>query len=165
MIAKLLPPDSVSAAALSQEIGVSQTSLSRWLREAKLRPVSSKKKSPVSKQRSRRRTPEEKYRLVKEAAGLQDVEVGEFLRREGLYEADLVRLREEVEAAALAGMRASRAKPGSSTEAKRIKQLERELRRKEKALAETAALLVLRKKLGAFFSEGEEGDTDEKPES
>ena len=38
---------------------------------------------------------------------------------------------------------------------KRIKALERELRRKEKALAEAAALLVLRKKLNALWAENE----------
>jgi hypothetical protein len=36
--------------------------------------------------------------------------------------------------------------------------LEKELRRKDKALAETAALLVLRKKLQAFYGEGSEED-------
>lgn len=39
---------------------------------------------------------------------------------------------------------------------KRIKQLERELSRKEKALAEAAALLVLRKKLRAYYGEEDE---------
>ncbi len=37
---------------------------------------------------------------------------------------------------------------------RRIKELEKDLRRKEKALAETTALLVLRKKLQAIFHEG-----------
>lgn len=35
---------------------------------------------------------------------------------------------------------------------RRIKELERELRRKDKALAEAAALLVLRKNLAAIFN-------------
>jgi hypothetical protein len=37
-----------------------------------------------------------------------------------------------------------------------VKELERELHRKDKALAETAALLVLRKKLDAVFHDGED---------
>ncbi len=41
-------------------------------------------------------------------------------------------------------------------ERRRIKELERELHRKDKALAETAALLVLSKKLHAIFHEGED---------
>lgn len=38
----------------------------------------------------------------------------------------------------------------------RIKELERELRRKDRALAETAALLVLSKKVAAIFNKGED---------
>lgn len=39
---------------------------------------------------------------------------------------------------------------------RRIKELERELRRKDKALAETAALLVLSKKVAAIFNKDED---------
>ena len=39
---------------------------------------------------------------------------------------------------------------------RRIKELERELRRKDKALAETAALLVLSKKVAAIFNRDED---------
>jgi transposase len=53
---------------------------------------------------------------------------------------------------------------GESPEAKRVKELERELKRKEKALAEAAALLVLRKKLNALWEEAEGEDTDETKE-
>ncbi len=45
----------------------------------------------------------------------------------------------------------------ASVEAKRVRELERELRRKEKALAETAALLVLKKKAAAIW--GDEDDS------
>ncbi|TMO55059.1 transposase, partial [Pseudoalteromonas aurantia] len=39
---------------------------------------------------------------------------------------------------------------------KRIKELEKELKRKDAALAETAALLVLRKKLNTYWGEDED---------
>jgi hypothetical protein len=42
---------------------------------------------------------------------------------------------------------------GKSAEAKRVKELERELRRKEKALAEAAALMVLRNKANALWAD------------
>lgn len=44
----------------------------------------------------------------------------------------------------------------TAADRKRIKELERELRRKDKALAEAAALLVLSKKLEAIFHKGED---------
>ena len=50
----------------------------------------------------------------------------------------------------------------SSADAKRIRELERELARKDKALAETAALLVLQKKFQAFMGGG---DDDTEPRS
>ena len=46
----------------------------------------------------------------------------------------------------------------TTAETRRIKELERELRRKDKALAETAALLVLSKKLEAIFQRDKDED-------
>ena len=52
----------------------------------------------------------------------------------------------------------------SASTNKRIRQLERELARKEKALAEAAALLVLKKKVETLYWEDEDDDTDEENE-
>ena len=46
----------------------------------------------------------------------------------------------------------------SKADRKRVKHLEKELRRKDKALAEAAAILVLRKKLNAFYGDESEED-------
>jgi transposase len=56
------------------------------------------------------------------------------------------------------GLSAPRKSKTASEDAKRIKKLERELRRKEKALAEAAALLVLQKKVQAIWGD-EDDDT------
>ena len=62
--------------------------------------------------------------------------------------------------AAAEGFNIRKKSRGKSPEARRIDALEKELMRKEKALAETAALLVLQGKLEAFLtSEAEEGAT------
>jgi transposase len=84
--------------------------------------------------------------------------LGALLRREGLHEADLERFREEVREAATRGFATGRRKRGLSPEEKQVRRLKKELARKEKALAEAAALLVLRKKAEAFFLWEEEGD-------
>ena len=58
---------------------------------------------------------------------------------------------------ALAEPAEARASPQQTArDRRRIKELERELHRKERALAETAALLVLSKKVGAIFKLGED---------
>ena len=86
-------------------------------------------------------SPAQRLRAVNEAATLSDEELGEFLRREGLHAHTLKQWRQD----ALAGLGAS-PRPGQKRISRRERQLERELRRKDKALAEAAALLVLQRK-------------------
>jgi transposase-like protein len=161
----MLMPNGPSANKLSQEVGVNQPTLSRWLREATtLEPVTTRRKRPTSKnrpieqKRPEDRTPDEKLRLVLEASALSDADVGEFLRRHGLHEADLAAWRE----AALKGLSGGENTQPRAGEAKRVRELEKEIRRKDKALAETAALLVLQKKVRALWGDG---DDDTKPGS
>ncbi len=162
MVSKMIGPHAVSANALSKRAGVRQSTLSRWLREARLTGVSkASKRAPETprRRRAKRWTAEEKLRVVTSAANLEGSAVGELLRREGLHEADLRGFRE----GALAGLAPVARSSGPSAEAKEIAELKRELRRKEKALCEAAAILVLRKKAEALW--GTEGDdTDEKNE-
>ena len=89
-----------------------------------------------------------------EASQLSGDQLAAYLEREGVKLADFERWRRALEE----GGRAS----ASTT--KRIRNLERELARKEKALAEAAALLVLKKKVEAFYQEAEDDDTDEESE-
>jgi hypothetical protein len=102
------------------------------------------------------RTPEEKMRLVLEAARLQGEELGAFLRKEGVHEVEL----RDWQKAMLDGLSGGR--PAlRGTDAKVIKNLEKELRRKDRALAEVAALVVLKKKAQALgLLEAEDDDTD-----
>jgi transposase-like protein len=161
MVERMTGARRMSANALAQEVGINQPTLSRWLRDAATVGDVSKKKAKAKRSQPEGRRPsewsaEEKVRVVMAAATIAETELGPFLRREGLHEEDLARLRDEVRNAAVAGLTASK-KPRSD-EQKRIKDLERELKRKEAALAETAALLVLRKKAGALWG-GEGEDT------
>jgi transposase len=151
VLQRLVGPHAVSATALAKELGVSQESLSRWLRQAR-----SVGEMPASKKQW---TGAEKLRVVTAAAGLTGSDLGAFLRREGLHEAQLAAWREAAEAAL--GAPAARPRPGGSPEAQRIGELERELRRKDRALAETAALLVLKKKVRAIW--GDEDDATGPP--
>jgi len=104
---------------------------------------------------------EEKFQVVLEAAALSPDELGAFLRRKGLHAAQLEEWR-VLATAALAN--ANKGKGGKrSAESKRIAALERELLRKDRALAEVTALLALKKKLEAILGEGED-DTDARNE-
>ena len=89
------------------------------------------------------------------AASLDDEQLGAFLREKGLHQTHLEQWRSQM----LDGLQNGAAKKRSrqkNSDAKRIRSLEKELRRKDKALAETAALLVLKKKVQEIW--GDEDD-------
>ena len=155
MIERMAGPEGISARALSEEVGVHQTTLSAWLKAGSIRRVDPMKDRDGHKSW----TALEKLRIVHEASQLRDGELGAYLRREGVHDAQL---RDWVEAATTAlsstPQRKSRTSP---KEAKRVRELEKDLRRKEKALAEVTALLALKKKLEALWGD-EDGDTDRK---
>jgi transcriptional regulator with XRE-family HTH domain len=149
MLRRLIGPDAVSANALAQDVGVSQAALSRWLRESRtVEPMTSSKKKQW--------TGAEKLRVLLEARGLSETDLGALLRREGLHETDLTAWQAAAEAA-LSPSRRAATSAEQQRDQRRIHELERELRRKDAALAETAALLVLKKKVQEIW--GDEDDT------
>lgn len=154
MVKRLSGPDAVSALALSSEVGVAQTTLSRWLKDARsLVPVTEETPKSGAGNGSRERTVEAKLRLIEGAEGLTGEALGAYLRREGITSSELEKWRRLVRTAFTEEAR----RPGRrSPEQKRIRELERELRRKEKALAEVAALLALKKRAQEIW-----GDEDE----
>jgi transposase-like protein len=169
MVRRMLGPKAMSARALAEETGLSQPTLSRWLREtATFRAMKPKDEHPPpayapppeAAKRAQDWTAEQKLQAVAEAMGLEGEALGDYLRRRGLHREQLAQWQESAKAAL---ERPSSARRRTNAEAKRVKELERELRKKEKALAETAALLVLRKKASALWGDADD-DTDERNE-
>lgn len=151
MVGKMVSPGGPSANALSQEVGVHQSTLSRWKRQA------ARVASMKSPQSSRSWNAAQKLEAVLEAATLSEEELGPYLRRKGLYRRDLDQWREQM----LSGLEAKprrRRNSSKTPEGLRIRELEKEVRRKDTALAETAALLVLKKKAQAIWGD-EDDDT------
>ena len=96
-----------------------------------------------------------KFAVVLETASLPQAELAEYCRRKGLYIEQVQAWRSHCEGAfdsAAGGSNAAAVK----VERQRIRELKKELHRKEKALAEAAALLILRKKAAAIWGEKEE---------
>lgn len=170
MVQRMAGPRGKSATALAAEVGLPQSTLSRWLRAAQARvavmskdpaqvtdpSVEQPEPPPKAAKRPEDWSAEERLRAVLESTKLGEAELGAFLRREGLHEATLRQWR----AAALEGLGAQRT---TRAEQKRLQELEKELRRKDKALAEAAALLVLQKKVRAIWGDGDD-DTEPKTE-
>jgi transposase len=167
MVEKLTGPHAMTATALSAEVGVPQSTLSRWLRGAgtvlrTMPPSDDDKKAPPPAKRPQDWTAEEKWALVVEAAAVPQAELGAFLRRKGVHEAQLVQWRE----AAMAGLQrpSRREREAANIERLRVRKLERELTRKDKALAEAAALLVLKKKVQEIWGDEDDDTTPESDE-
>jgi transposase len=142
-VARLLPPESASVDQVALELGVGAGTLERWRAEALAAPA-----------RQRSWTAAARLEAVIATAALDEVACGAWCREQGVYPSELEKWREAA-SAALAEPEEARASPQQTREdQRRIKTLEREVKRKDKALAETAALLVLSKKLSAIFHEG-----------
>ena len=157
MVQRMTGFEKVSATALADEIGVAQQTLSRWKREARTVSAmgSTRKQSKNGGKSPRQWSVKEKLQVVLEAAALSDEELGEFLRRKGLHTVQI----EEWHRLATEAL-TSRKKPTrkKSPEVRRIKELEKELLRKDRALAEVAALLALKKKAQEIWGD-EDDDT------
>ena len=98
-------------------------------------------------------TAEEKLKAVIEYDKLDEQDKGKYLREKGLHSIHLQRWEREFIEAYASKKKKTR---GVDPKQKRIKELEKELRRKDKALAETAALLVLKKKAQAIWGDPED---------
>ena len=139
MLRRLVGPSAMSANALAKEVGVGQPRLSRWLHD-------SRTVEDMGSSKRKKWTGAEKLRVVIAARGLRETELGALLRREGVHEAELTAW----QAAAEPALNDVARRAPRSADAQRIHALERELRRTDAALAETAALLVLKNKFQAI---------------
>lgn len=149
LIARMFPPENITPGKLSDETGISKSTLATWKTKASKGLNLKKDRRTISSQ--------EKFIIVMETYSLSEIELGMYCRERGLDVQDIKSWRSSCITAN------SGNKPNSvnlseelKEEKRKSKDLAKELRIKEKALAETAALLVLKKKLNAIFEENEE---------
>lgn len=153
VIKKMMPPNPKSVPQLCSETGVSDVTLYKWRKSYRNKGVV----VPGDKSKPENWTAGDKLAVVIETASFNEVQLSEYCRSKGLYKEQIAQWKIE----ALSGYeRSTQVKKAQSLhrreDKQKIKKLERELNRKEKALAETAALLVLSKKWEAIWEENEE---------
>lgn len=155
MVKRMLPPENCSTSKLSTETGISQSTLSTWKSKALKCEISRKQGRPKNSLSS-----QEKFIIVMEAYTLSEIELSKYCREKGLYVEDVKKWRSNCIGANDIKQdksdNASELKAEFTEEKNKFKALQKDLRLKEKALAETTALLVLKKKLNAIFGENEE---------
>jgi transposase len=148
VVAKVLARKDCSIEDVCQEVGIPYQTVGNWLR--KHAKIAGMKKPSEQKKWSA----ENKLKVVIEVSALSESELGTYLRKEGLYSHQLSEWRAEV----LRSLGAAAAKPQAARRDDRddkIKELEHNLARMEKALAEASARMMLQKKADLFWSERE----------
>ena len=155
VLKKLLSPHSLAVAELARQEGISDVTLYTWRRQAKAggEVVSGNGKLPSMW------PAETKLAVVVETATLSEVDLSHYCREKGLYPEQVRAWRQAcIDGQDTAAQLKQAERTQSRADKQRIRELERELNRKDKALAETAALLVLRKKLNALWG-SDDGDS------
>ena len=159
LIQQLTGPHAKSANELSREVGVSQSTLSLWLRQAPTLTAMSSRNSTldsnVPPKSPRHWTAAEKLAAVQEAATLKDADLGAFLRRVGIHEADLQAWRALAFAALGGAQPKAKTKPASAAETREVAKLKEKVARLERRLSGANALLDLQKKVQELW-----GDAD-----
>ena len=144
-VARLLPPESAALELVSKEVGITASTLQRWRDSLQSMPA-----------RGRAWTAPAKLQAVITTAALSEADKSAWCREHGIYPAELEQWCASA-TTALADPQEVRVSPQvTCSDRKRIKALERELLRKDRALSETAALLVLSKKVAAIYNWGED---------
>jgi hypothetical protein len=144
-VARLLPPESAALEVVAREVGVGAGTLERWREDAQSRPA-----------RGRAWTAGARLEGVIATAAMNEAGRSAWCREHGVYPGELEKWRASC-TQALAEPEEARASPQATrADRRRIRELEREVLRKDRALAETTALLVLSKKVAAIFNKGED---------
>ena len=153
VLKRMLPPNNMPIGQLAKQEGIATSTLFSWRAEAR----STGQLLPDADASPEGWSSRDKFAAVLETAALNEADLAEYCRKRGLYPAQIAAWRIACEQAN-DWDRTSAARIGRATkeDRKRVKDLEREVARKDRALAETAALLVLRKKASAIWGDGED---------
>ena len=153
---RMSPPARQSVAQISKELGIHIATLYAWRKAWRMQG----EVVPASEKAPETWSTADKFTVVLESAGLNATELGAFCRERGLYPEQVDRWRQAAQDANANSMLTMADQKDlekrHQQDQREIKRLQQELRRKDKALAEAAALLMASKKIQAYW--GEDGE-------
>lgn len=154
ILRRLLPPNSESISKVAREEGISEQTLRNWRDKARKEGRPAPGKDSTTEEWST----QDKFLVVVETAGFNESELAEYARQKGLYVEQIKSWRDAcMNANGGVAKEAARLNRELTESEKERRKLEKEVQRKDKALAEAAALLVLSKKANAIWGEPEDG--------
>ena len=154
IVAKICRPGGFTYTQVARESGIAPSTVHGWVKRLG-GPTQMKHVKKFGKVRSA----EEKLKLVFESQNLSEADLGEFVRRNGIFASDL----ESWKAEAIFELKSvSRGRPKLDPEIVKLRaentKLQKDLRRKDKALAEASALIILKKRAEEIWGKDEEDE-------
>jgi transposase len=150
VLKKVLPPSNQSIKEVALNCGLSEQTIRNWMQQVKAGTLdlTAGESSPGQRSAS------EKLRLLLESKQVSPDSIGQWLREKGLHSEHLPLWEQEM--INMAGDKADKRSEQNTELLKENKRLKKELARKEKALAEMAALLILKKKADEIWGDKED---------
>ena len=155
LLRRMLPPNNESItkiSKISKEEGIYEQNLRNWRDKARRDGYATPGTDALPDDWST----QDKFFVVVETASMNETELAEYARKKGLYVEQIKSWKNAcLNANGGVAKEAAHLNRELRDSEKERKKLEKELQRKEKALAEAAALLVLSKKANAIWGEPE----------
>lgn len=153
-VAQMKAPKSLTVKALAKASGITEVSLRTWRDDARAK----RGLGGADGNAGQTWSSAEKFRAVLETAPLSQAEVSQYCRTKAIQAEHLQQWRLACEQANAVdgGLGLAQVAVDNPDAVQRVRDLERELRRKDTALAEAAALLILGKKADAIWGKDEE---------
>jgi transposase len=148
VVRKISTPGGPSAAQLAKELGVHYTSIYGWVKDYA---------NTSSMKKSKEWTPEAKLEAIIKTVAMNENELGEFLRANGLHSNQIKEWKQEFYTAQKSAGRPKLDPELVELRAKE-KELSKDLKRKDRALAEMSARVILLKKSRLLFGETKEDE-------
>ena len=147
MLAKALAPNAPSAVSLAKEFNIPYATFYSWISMSKkqITPQTSNSVRPHDK------SAESKLKAIFDTNDKTEAERGAYCREHGLYTVHLETWRQQI-LEALGAVTAKEKREYQQVKSE-IKKLKNDLHRKDKALAEVSALLILKKKADLLWGE------------
>lgn len=149
ILESLTPPQNKTVSQVAEEEGINRNTLYTWVKKAREQGANIPNSSPSHQRKWRK---EDKFKMVMETYSMNESELSTYCRGHGLYVSEIKEWAKRLEESLDSKVDSAELTSEKQTNRK----LRKELKRKEKALAEAAALLVLRKKADAIWGDPEE---------
>jgi transposase len=151
VISRVTGTEKESVIKVAKEKNINKATIYNWIKDAETEEA-----VKISRSNEKWRS-EDKFHMVLETASLTEQEISEYCRRKGIYTEDLKAWEVQCMNANNSSVEDPKILKAELKEEKdKNRRIEKELRFKEKDLAETAALLVLRKNVHAIWGGQEE---------